>query len=184
MPVRTIPGTDVTYHLICFDADGVEQPETDGTMLSNLEKLRSGELDVVQMFEPHASLAVKAGAGEILYAASTRGPTSYTTFLATRDGIERNRDAFLAMTRGIQHMQRWLAAHSAEDLAQVATRFYPEIAPDILATSLGRYHNAGVWGHTTAVSRSGFARLAESLLSGGFISRRPVYEDCVDQSLC
>jgi hypothetical protein len=34
------------------------------------------------------------------------------------------------------------------------------------------------------VSRSGFARLAESLLSGGFISRRPVYEDCVDQSLC
>ena len=55
---------------------------------------------------------------------------------------------------------------------------------DILTTSLGRYRNAGVWGHTTAVSRSGFARLAESLLSGGFISRRPVYEDCVDQSLC
>jgi hypothetical protein len=33
------------------------------------------------------------------------------------------------------------------------------------------------------VSREGFARLAESLLSGGFISRMPAYEDCVDQSL-
>ncbi|MEA3069276.1 MAG: NitT/TauT family transport system substrate-binding protein, partial [Alphaproteobacteria bacterium] len=184
--------TEVPTPWLCLQLDlreqGVDPARLNcaagSTMLSNLEKLRSGELDVVQMFEPYASLAVKAGAGEILYAASTRGPTSYTTFLATRNGTERNRDAFLAMTRGIQQMQRWLAAHSAEDLAQVTARFYPEIAPDILSTSLGRYRDAGVWGHTTAVSRSGFARLAESLLSGGFISRRPVYEDCVDQSLC
>jgi hypothetical protein len=34
------------------------------------------------------------------------------------------------------------------------------------------------------VSRQGFDRLAESLKSGGFISRMHSYEDCVDQSLC
>ncbi len=34
MPVRTIPGTNVQYHLINFDADGVERAESDGTMLS------------------------------------------------------------------------------------------------------------------------------------------------------
>ena len=34
-----------------------------------------------------------------------------------------------------------------------------------------------------AETRKGFARLAESLLSGGFIARMPTYEDCVDQSL-
>jgi len=156
----------------------------DSTMRNNLEKLRSRELDVVQMFEPYASLAVKGGIGEILYAASTRGETSYTTFLATRSGIGGNRDAFIAMTRGIQHMQRWLGEYDAEDLAQVTARFYPDIAPDILSAALARYRDAGVWGQTTAVSRSGFARLAESLRSGGFISRSPVYEDCVDQSLC
>ena len=43
----------------------------------------SGELDVVQMFEPYVSMALQAGAGDILYAASARGPTVYTTFLAT-----------------------------------------------------------------------------------------------------
>jgi NitT/TauT family transport system substrate-binding protein len=114
--------TEVPTPWLCLQLDlreqGVDPARLNcaagSTMLSNLEKLRSGELDVVQMFEPYASLAVKAGAGEILYAASTRGPTSYTTFLATRNGTERNRDAFLAMTRGIQQMQRWLAAHSAE----------------------------------------------------------------------
>ena len=34
MPVRTVPGTDIQYHLICFDANGVERPEKDGSILS------------------------------------------------------------------------------------------------------------------------------------------------------
>ena len=33
MPVRTIPGTDVQYYLICFDENGVERKEADGTPL-------------------------------------------------------------------------------------------------------------------------------------------------------
>ena len=33
-------------------------------------------------------------------------------------------------------------------------------------------------------AQEGFARLAESLSSGGFIARIPKYEFCVDQSLC
>ena len=46
-----------------------------------------------------------------------------------------------------------------------------------------RYAEAGIWARTPDVSRQGFARLGECLLSGGFISRMPIYEDCVDQSL-
>jgi len=40
MPVRTIPDTDVSYALICFDADGVERAESDGTMLSETVRTR------------------------------------------------------------------------------------------------------------------------------------------------
>ena len=47
-----------------------------------------------------------------------------------------------------------------------------------------RYRDAGLWARTPEVSRQGFARLADSLKSGGFISRTHSYEDCVDQSLC
>src|SRR5262245_58761566 len=42
----------------------------DRSMADNLASLRRGELDVVQMFEPYVSMALLAGAGEILYAAS------------------------------------------------------------------------------------------------------------------
>jgi NitT/TauT family transport system substrate-binding protein len=156
----------------------------DRTMASNLAALQRGELDVVQMFEPYASMALLAGAGNILHAASARGPTVYTTFLATRESIARNHAAFAAMTRATRHMQDWLAEHGAEELADVSAPFYPDVAHDILVQSLRRYRDAGLWSRTTQVSRDGFARLADSLRSGGFISHVPAYEDCVDQSLC
>ncbi len=154
------------------------------TMADNLEALRGHQLDVAQMFEPYVSMALRTGVGDILYAACTRGPTVYTTFLATRDSINRNRSAFAAMTRATRRMQDWLAEHSAEQLADVVAPFYRDVARDVLASSLRRYRDAGLWARNPEVSRQGFARLADSLLSGGFISRMHAYEDCVDQSLC
>jgi NitT/TauT family transport system substrate-binding protein len=167
---------------IGIDPDRLERV-ANRTMADNLEALRSGEIDVAQMFEPYASMALKSGIGNILYAASVRGPTVYTTFLATRGSIERNRASFAAIVRAVRRMQSWLSDHGAEELALVVAPFYPNVASDLLASSLRRYHDAGLWARSPEVSREGFARLSTSLLSGGFISRIHAYEDCVDQSL-
>lgn len=156
------------------------QRTADRTMAENFAALSTGHLDVAQMFEPFASNAMRANAGRILYAASTRGPTSYTTFIATRSGMERHRAGFAGMTRAMEHMRRWLDEHTAEELADVAASFFPDIPREALVTSLRRYRDAGIWACTANVSRSGFSRLADSLLSGGFIARMPGYEQCVD----
>ena len=100
----------------------------DRTMADNLEALRRGELDVAQMFEPYVSMAVRTGAGEVLYAASSRGPTVYTTFLASRDSIRRNRAAFDAMVRATRRTLAWVAEHSAEELADAVAPYYPDVA--------------------------------------------------------
>jgi NitT/TauT family transport system substrate-binding protein len=155
----------------------------DRSMPDNFEALCNNQLDVVQVFEPYPSMALQTGAGDILYAASARGPTIYTTFIATHEGIGRHRTAFVRMVHAIWHMQAWLVEHSAEELAQITGSFFPDVAPDILVNSLQRYCQAEIWARTPDVSRKGFGRLAESLLSGGFITRMPTYEDCVDQSL-
>jgi NitT/TauT family transport system substrate-binding protein len=165
-----------------IDPDRIERV-ADRTMGDNLEALRRGEIDVAQVFEPYASMALKAGVGDILHAASARGPTVYTTFLATRDGIEKNRAAFAAIVRAVRRMQSWLGDHGAEELAAAVAPFYPDVSADLLASSLRRYHEAGVWAKSPQVSREGFARLAAGLLSGGFVTRLHRYEDCVDQSL-
>ena len=165
-----------------IDPDRLERV-ANRTMAENIEALRNGELDVAQIFEPYASMALKSGIGNILYAASARGPTVYTTFLATRGSIKRNRASFAAMVRAVRRMQSWLADHGADELAAVVQPFYPNVANELLASSLRRYHDAGLWAQSPEVSREGFARLSAGLLSGGFISRIHSYEDCVDQSL-
>jgi NitT/TauT family transport system substrate-binding protein len=136
------------------------------------------------MFEPYVSMAARDGAGEVLYAANARGPTVYTTFLASRDSVRRNRAAFDAMVRATSRTLAWVAEHSAAELAGAVAPYYPHVDRALLASSLKRYRDAGLWARTPEVSRQGFTRLADSLKSGGFISRQHAYEDCVDQSLC
>src|SRR5262249_19756216 len=75
----------------------LEQPRA-----AHVAALCKGHLDVAQLFEPYPAMALELCAGHILDAASTRGPTVYTTFVATRSGIERHRDAFTGMTRAIR----------------------------------------------------------------------------------
>jgi NitT/TauT family transport system substrate-binding protein len=184
--------SEVPTPWLCLQHDlrlqGVDPAPIDGvtgrTMAENLEALRKGELDVVQMFEPYVSMALRDGAGEILYAANARGPTVYTTFLASRDSIRRNRAAFDAMVRATRRTLAWVAEHSAQELADAVAPYYPHVAGELLASSLARYRDAGLWARTPDVSRPGFARLADSLKSGGFIAQLHAYEDCVDQSLC
>jgi NitT/TauT family transport system substrate-binding protein len=156
----------------------------DRTMADNLAALRNGEVDVAQLFEPYVSMALRAGVGDILYAAASRGPTVYTTFLATRESVARNRAAFAAMVRATRRMLVCVAEHSGDELADAVAPFYRDVPRDLLASSLRRYRDAGLWARTTEISRQGFAQLADSLKSGGYISRMHRYEDCVEQSLC
>jgi len=155
----------------------------DRTMAQNLAALRTGSIDVAQLFEPLVATAVEAGFGRILYAASVRGPCVYTSFIASRARIARDRPAFAAMTRAIAAMQRWLAAQDGEALATATAAYFPDIAPPLLARALRRYHAAGIWAATPAMARDGFVRLAESFLSGGLLARMPRFEDCVEASL-
>jgi NitT/TauT family transport system substrate-binding protein len=148
------------------------------TMSDNLAGLAGGDIDVAQVFEPYAEEALTAGFA-ILYAQSSRGPTSYTTFTTTPAGIRRHRDAFTSMTRAMVRTQAWLSKNSAHDLAQAVASFFPSIPADLLAFSFARYMQAGVWADDTDVSREGFSRLGMSLRSGGFISSLPDYDACV-----
>jgi NitT/TauT family transport system substrate-binding protein len=150
----------------------------DRTMGGNLTGLARGEIDVAQVFEPFAEDALSAGFA-ILHAQSSRGPTSYTTFMATSKGIRRHCDAFIRMTGAMARTQAWLSSNNAEEHAHVVAPFFPSIPTDRLSRSLERYKQARIWADDTTVSREGFSRLAVSLYSGGFISSTPDYDTCV-----
>jgi NitT/TauT family transport system substrate-binding protein len=152
-------------------------------MPENLAALRDGVLDVVQLFEPYVTQALRAGFGRILYAASGRGPCVYTSYIASRERIAREPAAFAAMRRATVRILEWLAAHEAGELAAAVASFYPDVPGDVLAEALGRYRAAGIWAAAPAMSPEGFVRLADSFLSGGSLSRMPRFEDCVAPGL-
>lgn len=150
----------------------------DRTMGGNLAGLGRGDIDVAQVFEPFAEEALAAGFA-IVHAQSSRGPTSYTTFTATPEGVGRHRDAFTRMTRAMARTQVWVSRTTADEHARAVASFFPSIPVDRLSRSFARYSQAGVWADDTHVSREGFFRLAASLRSGGFISSMPDYDACV-----
>jgi NitT/TauT family transport system substrate-binding protein len=148
------------------------------TMPQQLEALASGKLDAVQLFEPYASRALADG-NAVLYAASSRGPTCYTAFLTSRDSASKRREEFAALTRATQAVLDWVAEKGPAELARVTASFFPDVPQDLLRSALERYHRAGLWSRTTAVSDTGFERLAYSLHAGGFIAHRATYSECV-----
>jgi NitT/TauT family transport system substrate-binding protein len=156
---------------------------SDRAMTRNYHALQAGDLDVMQAFEPFVSMAEQDGAGDILYAASRRGPTAYTAFIATREACAKYREEFSAMTRATTKLLAWLYANPAAELAKAVKTFFPDVSQDILARSLGRYQAAGLWSRDPTMIPQGFTRLAQSLHSGGFIARMPDYDECVEPTL-
>jgi NitT/TauT family transport system substrate-binding protein len=151
----------------------------DRTMAQNIEAVGRGEIDIAQVFEPYASMAVRTGIGQIVHAASGRGLTSYTTLVATRAQVARLSNEFAAMRRAIARTQAWLQTHGAAELTDVVGGYFADVPREDLVSAFHKYEDAGLWGADTKVTRAGFDRLAASLHSGGFISSLPAYDDCV-----
>lgn len=147
------------------------------TMPQQLEALAAGRLDAVQVFEPYASRALAAG-NAVLYAAASRGPTSYTTFITSRESAARHRDAFAALTRATQAMLNWVGREGPAELARATASFFPDVPQELLRAGFERYHRAGLWSRSTTVNKAGFDRLAYSLHDAGFIKHRATYAEC------
>jgi NitT/TauT family transport system substrate-binding protein len=146
-------------------------------MPQQLEALAAGKLDAVQLFEPYASRALAAG-NTVLYAASSRGPTSYTTFITSRECASKHRDELAALTRAIQATLDWVAKEGGAELARVTASFFPDVPQELLRSAFERYQRAGLWSRTTTVNKAGFDRLAYSMHDGGFIKHRATYAEC------
>ncbi|MBS0219827.1 MAG: ABC transporter substrate-binding protein [Proteobacteria bacterium] len=152
-------------------------------MAENVAALRRGEIDVVQVFEPFPSLLIADKAAHIWYAAAQRGPTSYTTFYARRGLLTQRRDEVMRMVRAIQRTEKWVKAASGKEIAATIAHYFPDLPPTILEAACVRYKGFGIWNDTPILSKQGYDRLRDGLVSGGFVSTGVPFEVAVDNSL-
>jgi NitT/TauT family transport system substrate-binding protein len=149
-------------------------------MAENFERLRRGEVDVIQVFEPLAHDAVVQGFGHVWYSAASRGPASYTTFNTTRVFLERDPETALRMTRAMFRTQKWIAAHDGRALAEKVAGYFPDLPQTTLAACLERYKAGGIWNTNPLQQRAGVEWLRDAMLACGAIKTRFAFEDLSD----
>lgn len=181
--------SEVPTPWLCLQADlrdqGLNVQEIKSSLIRNLsmadqiQALKSGTLDVAQLFEPDVSEVLRDPAYQVLYAAHTRGPTVYTTLICSREGWHKNEIAFRKLVQVLRELQSWMHAQTPATLTQHVQPFFPDIAPSILQSAIGRYLQHGIWAKAPAMSKTGFDRLSYSLNSGGFIRTQITYDSCV-----
>src|SRR4051812_704802 len=113
----------------------------DLTMPQQLEALAAGRLDAAQLFEPYASHALAEG-NAILYAASSRGHTSYTAFITSRDSATKRREEFAALERATQAVLDWGAQKRPARRARFKAPFFSHVAQELLRPALARHYPA------------------------------------------
>src|SRR5262245_6611339 len=150
------------------------------SMAENVAALRSGEADVIQVFQPFGAALVHEGAAHVWYAAASRGLVSYTTLNTTRAFADRNPDALVRMCRAMYRTLGWIATHEARELAALLASWLPDVPQPILSASFHTYKSLGLWNRTPILERAGLEWLRDAALATGILTRKILYEECVD----
>jgi NitT/TauT family transport system substrate-binding protein len=155
----------------------------DLTMAENVEALKNGAADVVQLFEPYADELVSSGAGHVWHRFARRGDISYTSFYTTRRFASEQRETCAALVRGIASMQKALYAEPPTAIAEAIANFFPDLPTGSLARMIDGYRASHLWARTPSLPRDAFLRLKAALVSGRLIDIDPPYEHIVDADL-
>ena len=187
-PLRLATVSEVPTPWLCL-RDDLERAGVDTSTLrrtgnrsmgENADALHSGDIDVVQLFEPFVEALVHEGRGHIWYAAAARGPTTYTTLYTSRRYAEDHSDVLAKMTHAIHATQKWLHSHDAIAAADKVGRYFPDIHENRLAGAIARYVDNGVWGTNPRMPIEGFVRLKSALIASGLIRSDIPFESCID----
>ena len=191
LDLRFAPVCDVETPWLCLQDDirrtGIDPSRlatvAERSMRENVAALRKGDIDVIQVFEPHVETLVRDGRGHVWYAGASRGLNTYTTLFTTRRTLERERDALYRMTRALYRTQKWVDAHDGAELSAAIAERFPEIDRAVLAGAMARYRALGIWGSTPVHSPEGFVRLKCAVIAGGWIHSDVPYEACITTEL-
>lgn len=152
----------------------------DRSMAENAAALRSGEVDLIQVFQPYATELVQSGAAHIWYAAANRGPTAYTTLNTTREYTQKNPDVLLGMCRAMYRTQKWIAAHDGKALADAIKDYFPNMSRDLLGACFDEYLARGLWNRTPMMHREGLEWLRDAAIAGGLLRTKFKYEEVAE----
>jgi len=143
----------------------------------------AGKADYVALFEPTASATENANAGYIVASIGAEtDEVTYTTYFATSSYVEKNSDVIQSFTNAINKGLKWVQNHSAEEIADAISEYFPDTDRDLLIKVVQNYIDIDPWNTNPVVSESGFNLLQTIMEQAGQLDKRANFSDVVDNS--
>lgn len=140
----------------------------------------NGTGDYVTAFEPTASTLEQNGQGYVVASVGeAAGEIPYTAYFASKDYIAANSDTVQAFTNAIYKGQKWVASHSAAEIAKVVSSHFADTDTALLESSIQRYQEIGAWNETPLLSEEAYLRLQTVMKEAGELEQTVAYDPVV-----
>ncbi|TGE36116.1 ABC transporter substrate-binding protein [Desulfosporosinus fructosivorans] len=139
-----------------------------------------GQGDYVIIFEPTASSMEKEGKAYIVASlGKDSGEIPYTAYFTKKSTIEKNPELIQKFTNAIYKGQRWVANHSAEEIAKAIKPQFPEEKDEILVSSVKRYKEQNSWKTDPVLNEKDFYLLQQIIKDAGELNKIAPYKNVV-----
>jgi|GEM_PF-38412 len=131
-----------------------------------------GTGDYVTMFEPTASSVEAEGKGYIVAAVGEEaGEMPYTAYFAKKSFIEKNADMIQRFTNAVYKGQKWVAEHSAAEIAEVVKDSFPDTDIALLTSAVQRYKDIGAYSTDPVLTQESFDLLQTVMTAAGELEK-------------
>lgn len=142
-----------------------------------------GTGDYVTAFEPAASQLVKQGYGHIVGSiGELGGNVPYTTYSARKSYINKNKDVIEGFTKATQKGLDYVHNHTAEEIADVITSYFPDVSYNELVNSIQKYKDIDSWYDTTEINEKDFDHIQEIIKNDNELDKKAPFNKLVDNS--
>jgi len=149
-------------------------PHGDLELIQNVEfkniaaSFASGTGEYVQLFEPEASRFEQEGIGHVVASfGKESGKVPYTVYMAKQSYLENNADAIQKFTNAIYKGQQWVASHTPRETADMIAKYFEQISPEILESSIKRYLEQGSFATDPILDEEEWNHLQEIMTEAG-----------------
>ncbi len=142
-----------------------------------------GTGDYVTAFEPTASMLQQQGQGYIVASVgAAAGEIPYTAYFAKKSYIAENADLVQRFTNALYRGQRWVATHSAEEIAKTVADQFPDTSLTLLTAAVESYQSIDAWNATPVMGKEGFDRLQAVMTEAGELVKTADYDKVVNNT--
>ncbi len=184
-------GSSPALYLEAILRDHGLDPETDVDIVTNIAiparvgAFMAGQGDFGTYFEPDVTAIEQAGKGyPVLNVGNALGKIDYTVFAATDSYIADNPGIVQGFTNAIAKAQQWVRTADPETVATVLAPYFPGVSEKVIAATVTRHRDAGIWKTSPLVTPEAIEALQELLIASGILKpdETVAYESVVDAS--